>query len=118
MEHVIAAEVSGYVREVAVEVGDTVFEGHPLVFIEEEAEVAGGAATAEEIDLDAIRPDLAEVLERHRLTLDAGAARGGGAAAQDRPAHGARERRRPARSRHLRRVRALVARRRAAPHHR
>uniref|UniRef100_UPI00398342D1 ATP-binding protein n=1 Tax=Phenylobacterium sp. TaxID=1871053 RepID=UPI00398342D1 len=70
MEHVITAEISGVVRQVTVAVGDTVFEDHPLAFIEE-AEVAGAGDAAEEtIDLDAIRPDLAEVLERHRLTLD------------------------------------------------
>lgn len=70
MEHVIPAPFSGVVRQVSVEEGDTVFEDHPLAFLEE-AEVAGGGATeAEEIDLDHIRPDLAEVLERHRLTLD------------------------------------------------
>ncbi len=71
MEHVIAAEVSGIVRQVTVEPGDTVFEDHPLVFLEE-AEIEGGAGGEEEVvDLDYIRPDLAEVLERHRLTLDA-----------------------------------------------
>ncbi len=70
MEHVIAADVSGVVRLVAVGEGDTVFEEHALAFIEP-AEVAGGAVIGEEaIDLDHIRPDLAEVLERHRLTLD------------------------------------------------
>src|SRR4029077_12465376 len=31
----------------------------------------GGGAEEEAVDLDYIRPDLAEVLERHRLTLDA-----------------------------------------------
>ena len=70
MEHVVAADVSGVVRLVAVGEGDTVFEDHALAFIEP-AEVAGGAVVGEEaIDLDHIRPDLAEVLERHRLTLD------------------------------------------------
>ncbi|MCX7587033.1 carboxyl transferase domain-containing protein [Phenylobacterium sp. 58.2.17] len=70
MEHVIAADVSGVVRLVAVGEGDTVFEDHALAFIEP-AEVAGGAVIGEEaIDLDHIRPDLAEVLERHRMTLD------------------------------------------------
>ncbi|MBP6545582.1 MAG: carbamoyl-phosphate synthase large subunit [Phenylobacterium sp.] len=70
MEHVVAAAFSGVVREITVEAGDTVFEDHPLAFIEE-AEVVGGGGEAEEvIDLDHIRPDLAEVLERHRLTLD------------------------------------------------
>ncbi|WP_421933080.1 carboxyl transferase domain-containing protein [Phenylobacterium sp.] len=70
MEHVVAASFSGLVREITVAQGDTVFEDHPLAFLEE-AEVEGGAGEAEEvIDLDHIRPDLAEVLERHRLTLD------------------------------------------------
>ena len=70
MEHVVAADVSGVVRLVAVGEGDTVFEDHALAFIEP-AEVSGDALAHEEaIDLDHIRPDLAEVLERHRLTLD------------------------------------------------
>ena len=71
MEHVIVATVSGFVRSVLVSAGDTVFEGHAMVFIEP-ADVrvdAGPAAT--EIDLDAIRPDLAEVLHRQSLTRDA-----------------------------------------------
>ena len=71
MEHVISAEVSGIVRQVTVAVGDTVFEDHPLAFLEG-AEIAGAGDQDEDvIDLDYIRPDLAEVLERHRLTLDA-----------------------------------------------
>jgi acetyl/propionyl-CoA carboxylase alpha subunit/acetyl-CoA carboxylase carboxyltransferase component len=71
MEHVIAAEVSGIVRQITVEAGDTVFEDHPLVFLAETA-IEGGAEGEEEVvDLDFIRPDLAEVLERHRVTLDA-----------------------------------------------
>ena len=45
--------------------------GHALAFIEE-AEVDGAATAVEEaVDLDAIRPDLAEVLERHDRTRDA-----------------------------------------------
>ncbi|RYG04635.1 MAG: ATP-grasp domain-containing protein [Caulobacteraceae bacterium] len=71
MEHVIAASSSGVVRQIAVAEGDTVFEEHPLAFIEE-ADVAGGVvAQEEEIHLDHIRPDLAEVLDRHERTLDA-----------------------------------------------
>ncbi len=71
MEHVIAADRSGYVRLLTVRVGDTVFEQHPLAFLEE-AEVQDDAlAENEEIDLDAVRPDLAEVLDRHAVTLDA-----------------------------------------------
>ena len=71
MEHVIAAGVSGYVREFTVTTGDTVFEGHPLAFIEEADIGAAGAAEAETINLDHIRPDLALILDRHARTLDA-----------------------------------------------
>ena len=70
MEHVIAAEVSGVVREITVEVGDTVAEDHPLAFLQETALEGDEAGPEEAVDLDAIRPDLAEVLERHRLTRD------------------------------------------------
>ncbi len=71
MEHVVAAEGSGVVRGLAVGPGDTVFEGDAVAFLEPTG--AGDAAEAAEqaIDFDAIRPDLAEVIERHRLTLDA-----------------------------------------------
>ena len=71
MEHVIAAHVSGLVREFTVAAGDTVFEGHPLVFIEQADIGDAGLSETQIIDLDHIRPDLAAVLERHRLTLDA-----------------------------------------------
>jgi len=71
MEHVIAAEVSGIVREVTVVVGETVFENHPLVFLREAEIAASGGAEEEDVDLDFVRPDLAEVLARHALTLDA-----------------------------------------------
>lgn len=71
MEHVVLADVSGIVQRVTVTKGDTIFEGHPLAFIEE-ADV--GLVQAQEavlVDLDAIRPDLAEVHARHAITLDA-----------------------------------------------
>jgi len=71
MEHVIAAEVSGVVREVTVAVGDTIFEDHPLAFLEE-GEVGGGEVGSEiQVDLDHIRPDLAEVLNRQARARDA-----------------------------------------------
>ena len=72
-------------------------KAHPLAFIEERAELGGGAAKEEAIDLDLIRPDLKEVLDRRARALDAGAAEGGGEAQRDRPAHRAREHRRPLR---------------------
>jgi acetyl/propionyl-CoA carboxylase alpha subunit/acetyl-CoA carboxylase carboxyltransferase component len=71
MEHVIVAERGGAVRRIGVAVGDAVFAGHVLAVIEA-AEVEAEAVTAEEaIDLDAIRPGLAEALDRHDIGLDA-----------------------------------------------
>jgi acetyl-CoA carboxylase carboxyltransferase component len=71
MEHVIASTASGIVRAVTVAKGDTVYENHSLAFIEE-AEVAADTGAGEQaIDLDAIRPDLAEVLARQAKTQDA-----------------------------------------------
>ncbi|MDD3837765.1 MAG: carboxyl transferase domain-containing protein [Phenylobacterium sp.] len=70
MEHVIAAETGGVLREVTVTAGDTVFEGHPLAFVEPRDDVGGAFRAEENPDPDYIRPDLAEVLERHRLTRD------------------------------------------------
>ena len=71
MEHVVTAPRGGIVRTVTMIKGDVVREGFPIVFIEV-AEVAGEVGTASaEIDLDHIRDDLRESLERHALTLDA-----------------------------------------------
>ncbi len=69
MEHVIATEDAGVVREVALEVGDTIFEGTPIVFVEPR-DVEGEYSTGEEIDLDAIRPDIAEVDHFRSLAMD------------------------------------------------
>ena len=71
MEHVIAAPVSGFLRQLTVEEGDTVFEGHPLAFIEPADIGDVGQVVEEEIDLDYIRADLAPVIARHQGTLDA-----------------------------------------------
>jgi acetyl/propionyl-CoA carboxylase alpha subunit/acetyl-CoA carboxylase carboxyltransferase component len=71
MEHVIQADTSGIVRQLVVAQGDTIFEGHPLVFLEEAEVEAIATETAEQVDLDFIRPDLAEVHARHAVILDA-----------------------------------------------
>jgi acetyl/propionyl-CoA carboxylase alpha subunit/acetyl-CoA carboxylase carboxyltransferase component len=71
MEHVIASPISGLVRGLQVSTGDTVFEGHPLVFIEPSEIEESGAAEKQTVDLDAIRPDLAAVMQRLQGTLDA-----------------------------------------------
>ena len=70
MEHVIAADTDGIVRQVTMAEGDVVREGYPIVFVQE-AEVSGGAAaSAEELDPDYIRPDLELTYERHAYILD------------------------------------------------
>jgi acetyl-CoA carboxylase carboxyltransferase component len=71
MEHVIAAPRSGVVRRIAVAAGDTVYEGHSLVYVEEAEVSASESETAHEFDLERVRPDLAEVLERHAKGHDA-----------------------------------------------
>ncbi len=71
MEHVIAAPVSGILRRIIAAKDDTVAEGQPLIFIEEQQVDGVAAITQSDVDLDAIRLDLAEVLERHAIGLDA-----------------------------------------------
>ncbi len=70
MQHAVVAASAGIVRAITVAVGDTVFEDHPLVFIEERAELDDGVRQEESIDLSRIRPDLREVLDRRDRTLD------------------------------------------------
>ncbi|MBI3245295.1 MAG: carbamoyl-phosphate synthase large subunit [Deltaproteobacteria bacterium] len=71
MEHVLAALASGIVRRVTAAKGETVAEGQPLIFIEEREGDATAVVIKSDVDLDVIRPDLAEVLERHAVGLDA-----------------------------------------------
>ena len=71
MEHVVTAPVGGIVRTLGVGPGDTVYEGHPLVVLDESAVETTAAATAGPVDLDHVRPDLAEVQRRHERTEDA-----------------------------------------------
>jgi len=70
MQHEIRSPARGYVRRIAVEPGETIYEGHPLLFVEEADVEVKGAAVEEKIDLDHIRPDLAEYFERRAMTLD------------------------------------------------
>lgn len=70
MEHIIAADNDGIVREITMSAGDVVREGHPIVFVEKASVTGGKVETVEEIDLDYIRPDLQELYDRHAYTLD------------------------------------------------
>ena len=71
MEHVIESTMSGVVHSVTVAIGDTVFEGHPLVLVESDGIERAASDEAEAVDLEVIRPDLAEALERQAKTHDA-----------------------------------------------
>ncbi|HEV7732448.1 MAG TPA: carboxyl transferase domain-containing protein, partial [Candidatus Binatia bacterium] len=70
-EHAVTAPMSGVVRRVDVAPGDTVLEGHPLVVLEAQAVDGDEAVVATAVDLDHVRADLAETIERHDITLDA-----------------------------------------------
>ncbi len=70
MEHVVTAAEGGRIVRIAADRGEVVLKDQPLVFVAPEA-VEGAVEDAEDaVDLDFIRPDLAEVNERWRLTLD------------------------------------------------
>ncbi|MDB5504683.1 MAG: pyruvate carboxylase [Tardiphaga sp.] len=70
MEHLINATQGGIVRLVAATVGDTLYKDDPILFIEP-SDVAGEAETIDAaVDLDQVRPDLAEMLARQAFTLD------------------------------------------------
>lgn len=69
MEFVVTASHSGIVRQLAVQIGSALNEGQPLLFIEP-AEVDAASQSEQSLDLEHIRADLAEVLERHAVTRD------------------------------------------------
>jgi acetyl-CoA carboxylase carboxyltransferase component len=74
MEHEVLSETDGVVRRVDVALGGTVQAGEPLVVLgphEQPQAVERSGQPAAEVDLDAIRPDLAAVHERHELGSDA-----------------------------------------------
>ena len=71
MEHEIRAPVSGTLTQLTVSAGDTVWEGHALGYVEEKAVAGDGQRAEAAIDLNRVRPDLAEVQQRHEATLDA-----------------------------------------------
>ena len=72
MEHEVRAQAAGLVHEVPTTAGATVQAGDVLVVLAEAGDAAAGPARAADIPLDHVRPDLAEVRERHRTGLDEG----------------------------------------------
>ena len=70
MEHLVHAETGGRVVRVAVTAGEAVRPGQPLLYLEPAEVEADETLAAEAVDPDALRPDHAEVVARHRFTLD------------------------------------------------
>ncbi len=80
MHHEVVAPEAGVVRELAVAVGEQVAEGQALFRVEASGDAAAagataagaaaGASTAGASADDAVRPDLAELLERRRRAQD------------------------------------------------
>ncbi|MCY1260819.1 Acetyl-coenzyme A carboxylase carboxyl transferase subunit beta, chloroplastic [compost metagenome] len=70
MEHAIPAGIAGTVRTHCAAVGDTMLLDAPLVYVEPgDYDLDDGVAHVE-VDPDAIRPDLREVLDRHAELSD------------------------------------------------
>jgi acetyl-CoA carboxylase carboxyltransferase component len=72
MEHVVAADTGGTIVGIDVAVGDTVFPGDRLMGVRPGEVQARTSAAVVAVDVDHIRADLAEVLDRHAKGLDAG----------------------------------------------
>ena len=71
MEHTIEAPVSGRVGRVLARAGDTLMTGAPILSILPGDAPDSAADAAEDIDLDAVRPDLQEFFDRQALGRDA-----------------------------------------------
>ena len=70
MEHEVTAQVGGVIRQLTVAVGETVYEGHPVAFVE--VMDVGEAIEQEErtVDLDYVRPSLQALFDRREFGLD------------------------------------------------
>ena len=70
MEHVVTATNSGTVQRLGVSAGDAVFESHPLIYLAEGDVAARDLGEAVKQDLNYIRDDLKEVIDRHAAGYD------------------------------------------------
>jgi len=71
MEHEVCVEQGGVLQRIIVAAGDAVYEGHVLALIEPADVGAADSDERGEMDLDRIREDLREVMDRHAIGLDA-----------------------------------------------
>jgi acetyl/propionyl-CoA carboxylase alpha subunit/acetyl-CoA carboxylase carboxyltransferase component len=70
MEHLVTAPHGGRVTTIAAEAGATLMQDEAILYLEPAEIDAHDVAEEEDIDLDHIRPDLAELIERHAITRD------------------------------------------------
>ena len=107
MQHEIRSPARGYVRRIAVEAGETDLRG-PCAAVRRGGRCRGEGRGRRGEDRPRLHPPRPRgILRAPRHDARRQAARRGGAPAQDQPAHGAAEPRRPGRSRQLRRIRRL-----------
>lgn len=71
MEHLVTTAQGGVVRATPARKGDTLYAGDAIVFIEPAEFAADDVIADEDVDLDTIRPDLAEMRARQAFGLDA-----------------------------------------------
>ena len=72
MEHVVRSPVAGTLAYLDVEVGGLVADGTPLAVVEAGEPEPVRPRRPHDVDLDAVRPDLAELFARRLLLSDAG----------------------------------------------
>ncbi len=70
MEHLVTAPHGGKVTKVIAGVGVTLMQDEAILYLEPAEIDAHDAIEEETVDLDHIRPDLAELIARHAITLD------------------------------------------------
>jgi acetyl/propionyl-CoA carboxylase alpha subunit/acetyl-CoA carboxylase carboxyltransferase component len=70
MQHVVAAPLAGRVAEVRAGAGDTVAAGDVLALLHADARAGSATAGADRPDPSTVRPDLAEVRQRHAVGSD------------------------------------------------
>lgn len=71
MEHIVRTPAGGVVSAVAVAPGEAVRQDQPLLVLDVVDTEETDETNAERSDLDTVRPDLAEVVRRHAVGLDA-----------------------------------------------
>jgi acetyl/propionyl-CoA carboxylase alpha subunit/acetyl-CoA carboxylase carboxyltransferase component len=70
MEHLVTAPHGGRVTKIAAGPGVTLMQDEAILFLEPAEIDAHDVAEDDAVDLDHIRPDLAELIARHAITLD------------------------------------------------